>query len=52
MHRMFEQFTDIIGIHEAALNEYEVRINKWDDQPKDFMLSVENKIQDAQRLPD
>ena len=42
-HRMFEKLTEIMGIPDAALNEYEVQMNKWDDELKDFMLSAEKK---------
>ena len=38
-HRIFEQFTEIRGITDAALDNYEVRLNEWDDKLKDFMLS-------------
>ena len=41
--RMFEQLTEIIGSTDAALNKYEVRMNKWNDKIKDFMLSAEKK---------
>ena len=40
-HRMFEKLTEIMGISDASLDEYEVRMNKWDDKLKDFMLSAE-----------
>ena len=42
-HRIFEKLTEIMGIPDAALNEYEVQMNKWDDELKDFMLSAEKK---------
>ena len=38
-HRMFEKLSEIMGIPDAALVKYEVRMNKWDDELKDFMLS-------------
>ena len=42
-YRMFEKCTDIMGIPHIALYEYEVRMTKWDDEPKDFTLSAEKK---------
>ena len=32
-----------MGIPDAALDEYEVQMNKWDDTLKDVMLSAEKK---------
>ena len=40
---MFDKLTDIIGIPVIALDKYKVRMNKWDDELKDFMLSAKNK---------
>ena len=40
---MFEKLTDIMGIPDVALEEYEVRMNKWDDELKEFMLAAEQK---------
>jgi hypothetical protein len=42
-HRMFEKLTDIMGIPDIALDKYEVRMNKWDDELKDFMLPAKKK---------
>ena len=42
-HRMFEKLTDIMGIPDVAFDEYEVNMNKWDDEVKDFILSAEKK---------
>ena len=42
-HIMFEKLTDIMGIPDAALDEYDARMNKWDDELKDFMLLAEKK---------
>ena len=40
---MFEKLTKIRGIPDAALDKYEVQMNRWDDKPKDVMLSAERK---------
>ena len=40
-YRMFEKPTEIMGIPDAALDKYEVRMNKWDNKLQDFMLSAE-----------
>ena len=39
-HRMFEKPTDSMGIPDVALDKYGARINKWDDELTDFMLSA------------
>ena len=48
-HRMFEKLTEITGIPDAALYKCEVRMNKLDDELKDFMLSAEKKMQNIQK---
>ena len=40
---MFKELSDIMRIPDVALEEYKVRMNKWDDELRDFMLSAEKK---------
>ena len=47
-HRMFEKLTDIMGIPDMALDEYEVKMNKCDDELKDFTLSAKKKCRTFQ----
>ena len=42
-HRMLKTLPDIMGIPDVALDEYEVGMNKWDDELKDFMRLTEKK---------
>jgi hypothetical protein len=42
-HRMFEKLTDIMGIPAVALGEYDIKMNKMNDEVKDFMLLAEKK---------
>ena len=45
---MFEKLTEIMGTSDAALDEYVVQMNKWDDELKDFMLSAEKNTERSQ----
>ena len=42
-YRIFENLTDIMGISDVALDEYKVRMNKSDDELKNFMLPATKK---------
>ena len=40
-HRIFENLTDIMGIPDVAVDKYDARMNKWNKEPKEFMLAAE-----------
>ena len=46
---MFKNLNNIMGIREIALDEYKVRINKWGDELKDFMMLAEKKCRTFQK---
>ena len=37
---MFKKLPDIMGISDVALDEYDTRMNNWDEEPKKCMLSA------------
>ena len=40
---MFEKLTDIMNIPDIALDKYDVQMNKWNDELKQFMIAVEKR---------
>ena len=40
-HRMVRKIPNIIRFPDVPLDEYDVRMNKWGDELKEFMLSAE-----------
>ena len=42
-HKMYKKLANIVKIPDTAVEEYDHRMNKWDDELRDFMIAAENK---------
>ena len=42
-HSMYEKLVKITSLPDVALDEYDFKMNKWDKELQEFMISAENK---------
>ena len=42
-HNMYEKLAEIMSTPDVAESEYEHKMNKWDDELKNFMLGAEER---------
>ena len=42
-HSMYTKLAGIMSLPDTAAEEYDVKMNKWDDELREFMISAENK---------